>query len=338
METMTATRRTILAGLACLALVGFGCAEESAPFESSSSALRSSNGTLLDVIKADPHYSTLVAALEFAELDGAIDDPAGDLTLFAPSNAAFDVALRALGLTAAELLSEANRELVTDILLYHVVAGTAPSSAVLGLDSGAVTTLQGDAVSINIVLRRFIQLNGEGFVIDADNNASNGVVHGVNRVLLPPSIFGDASSIMARLEKAPEFSTLVAAIKFAGLQDALAARDAELTLLAPDNRAFNRLLSRLGLTAAELLTDANKDLVTQILLYHVIDGEARSADIRALSGKSVATLQGESISVRALFIFLQLNRSVNVTRTDIDASNGVIHALDGVLLPPSLGL
>jgi transforming growth factor-beta-induced protein len=335
---MTATRRTLLAGLACLAFVGIGCAEDGSPVETSSSALRSSDGTLLDVIKADPQYSTLVAVLEFAELDGAVDDPSADLTLFAPNNAAFETALRALGLSAAELLTEANRQLVTDILLYHVVAGAAPSRAVLGLDGGSVTTLQGDDIAINVVLRRFIQLNAEGFAIDTDNFASNGVVHGVSRVLLPPSIFGDGASIMAQLEKRPELSTLVAAIKFAGLQDALSERDAGLTLLAPDNRAFNRLLSRLGLTAAELLTEANKELVTQILLYHVIDGEARSGDVRALNGSAVTTLQGESVRVRALLFFLQLNGSAYVTRADLDASNGIIHVIDNVLLPPSLGL
>ena len=335
---MTATHPTLLAGLACLTFVAAGCAEDGSPVESSSSALRSSDGTLLDVIESDPQYSTLVAALEFAELDGAVADPNADLTLFAPSNAAFDAALRALGLTAAELLTEANKQLVTDILLYHVLAGAAPSRDARALDGGAVTTLQGDDIAVNVVLGWFIQLNADGFVVDADSFAENGVVHGVSRVLLPPSIFGDGASIMAQLEKRPELSTLVAAIEFAGLQEALSARDAGLTLLAPDNRAFDRLLSRLGLSPSELLTAANKDLVTQILLYHVIEGEARSGDVRALNGSSVPTLQGESISVRALLFFLRLNGSAYVTRADLDASNGVIHVIDNVLLPPSLGL
>lgn len=337
---MISSHKNVVASVACgLALMGFGCAEPDSDVGGSSAGLRTSAGSIVEVLAADPNYSTLVAAVQFAELAAALSDPSGKLTVFAPTNAAFEEALDSLGLTAAELLSERNRELVTDILLYHVAAGQAPRSAVLALDGGSVTTLQGEDVDVNIVGRRLIQLNGEGFVVDADNFASNGVVHGVGSVLLPPSKFGSKSSLLARLERAPEFSTLVAAVKFAGLDGAISDPKAHLTLLAPDNRAFERTLSRLGLTPADLLTEKNKALLTQILLYHVISDEARSSDVRAASGSAVTTLQGEGVRVRSrLFGIIELNDKNYVTRADIDTTNGVLHVINGVLLPPSLKL
>lgn len=338
---MITSRRNIIAGLACgLALIGLGCADSGSDgIGERESALRSNEGTVVDVLAADPNYSTLVAAVKFADLAVALADPSTKFTVFAPTNAAFEEALRELGLTAEQLLSEPNRELVTDILLYHVASGEAPRSAVLGLDGGSVNTLQGEDVDINIVSRRQIQLNGDGYVIDADNFGSNGVVHGVNQVLLPPSKFGSRNSLFARLERAAEFSTLVAAVKFAGLDAALSDPKAHLTLLAPDNRAFERTLSSLGLKASDLLTEKNKTLLKQILLYHVVSGEARASDVRAASGKAVTTLQGEGVKVRAWpFGFIELNQRTYVTRADIDATNGVMHVISGVLLPPSAGL
>lgn len=338
---MTISRRNVIAGIACgLTLMGLGCADSgSDDFDERESALRSSKGSVVEVLAADPSYSTLVAAVKFADLAGALSDPSTKFTVFAPTNAAFELALRELGLTAEQLLSEPNRELVTDILLYHVASGEAPRSAVLGLDGASVETLQGDDVDINIVGRRRIQLNGDGYVIDADNFGSNGVVHGVNRVLLPPSKFGSNNSLFSRLERAAAFSTLVAAVKFAGLEGALSDPKAHLTLLAPDNRAFERTLASLGLKASDLLTEKNKALLTEILLYHVVEGEARASDVRAANGKTIPTLQGEGVKVRAWpFGFIELNERTYVTRPDIDAANGVMHVISGVLLPPSAGL
>jgi uncharacterized surface protein with fasciclin (FAS1) repeats len=319
--------------------VGSACANETSTVAADVQALRSSSGSVVDVVAADPNYSTLVAAVQTAGLVEALADAEAQYTVFAPTNAAFEQALTELGLSAAELLGEEKRELLTDILLYHVTEGAARRADVLGLDGGSVTSLQGEDVDINIVGRRNIQLNGDGYVVDADNVGSNGVVHGVNRVLLPPSAFGSKASLLSKLEQSSSFSTLVAALKFSGLDAALADPAADLTVLAPTNRAFERLLAQLGTSAEALLTEQNTELVKQILLYHVIQGEVRASAVRAADGNSVPTLQGESIAVQvSAFGIIRLNESAYTRRTNIDTTNGVIHSISNVLLPPSLEL
>jgi len=335
-------RQRVWAGVLCGAAVwSAACASDSAvtEVEAQESALRSSAGSVVEVLASDSNYSTLVAAVKAAGLVDALADSEAKYTVFAPTNAAFERALKELGLTAEALLAEDKREVLTSILLYHVAEGAAQSDAVLELDGASVTSLQGEDVDINIVYGRFIQLNGDGYVIDADNTAGNGVVHGVSRVLLPPSAFSSKASLLAKLGSRAEYSTLVAAVKFAGLEAALSDPKADLTVLAPTNRAFERALAQLGLTAEELLTEANKDLVTQILTYHVIKGEVRSGAVREAAGSEVETLQGESVRVSVSpYGAIELNDGVYVRRADIDTTNGLIHSLSGVLLPPSLKL
>jgi transforming growth factor-beta-induced protein len=335
---MSLSWRTLTASWLCGAALVGACASEgaSADVAAEVQALRSVSGSVVDVVAADPNYSTLVAAVQAAGLVDALADAEASYTVFAPTNAAFERALGELGLSAEELLSEDNRELLSDILLYHVAEGAALSADVLGLDGGSVTSLQGEDIDINIVARRYVQLNGDGYVIDADNTASNGVVHGVNRVLLPPSAFGSKASLLAKLEQNANYSTLVAALKFAGLDGALADPAAELTVLAPTNRAFERALAQLGLTAEQLLSEENEELVKSVLLYHVIQGEVRASAVREADGSSVPTLQGASVAIEVgRFGFIQLNDSAYVRRADIDATNGIIHSITNVLLPPT---
>ena len=147
------------------------------------------------------------------------------------------------------------------------------------------------------------------------------------------------ASLLAKLSQRSEYSTLVAAVKFAGLESALADPKAELTVLAPTNRAFERALAQLGLTAELLLSDGKQELVKQILLYHVIKGEVRSSAVRAAADSEVPTLEGENIKVNVSPLgVIELNDGAYVRRTDIDTTNGVIHSLSAVLLPPSLKL
>jgi uncharacterized surface protein with fasciclin (FAS1) repeats len=336
---MSLSWRNICAGVLCGAVLGSACASEGPTVAADIQALRSEEGSVVDIVAADPNYSTLVAAVQAAGLVEALADTEAEYTVFAPTNAAFELALEQLGISAEELLAEDKREVLTSILLYHVAEGAAQRADVLGLDGGSVTSLQGDDIDINIVGRRYVQLNGDGYVTDADNVAGNGVVHGVNRVLLPPSAFGSKASLLAKLEQNADYSTLVAALKFAALDAALSAPKADLTVLAPTNRAFERALSALGLTAEQLLSEENKDLVKQILLYHVIKGEVRSSAVRDADGTSVPTLQGESVAVDVgSWGVIRLNESAYVRRTNIDTTNGVIHSISGVLLPPSVKL
>jgi transforming growth factor-beta-induced protein len=339
---MSLSWRSICVGVCYGAVLASGaCASEAAEVGADTQALSASaEGNIVDVVAADPNYSTLVAAVQAAGLVDALAASEAQYTVFAPTNAAFERALEELGVSAEELLGEDKRELLTNILLYHVTEGAALAADVLGLDGGSVDSLlEGEDIDINIVRGRYVQLNGDGYVVDADNTASNGVVHGVNRVLLPPSVFGSKASLLSKLEQNADYSTLVAAVKFAELEGALSDPEAELTVLAPTNRAFERALSQLGLSAEQLLSEDNKELVKQILLYHVIQGEVRSGAVRDAAGSSVPTLQGDSIAIEVgAFGFIRLNDSAYVRRADRDATNGIIHSITNVLLPPSAGL
>jgi uncharacterized surface protein with fasciclin (FAS1) repeats len=296
------------------------------------------NLTLADLVAGSDKFSTLNAALTFTGLDAALADPNAQLTAFLPTNRAFDRTLGKLGLEASDLLTEENKGLLTDILLYHVLPGVATRQDVISLDGDAVVPLQGDEIAIDVSFSWFIRLNGTVFVTYADIPAANGVAHVISGVLLPPSIFGGENTIYDRLNRSQRFSTLVAALEFTGLDAVLDDPANEFTLLAPSNYAFRRTLAPLGLTPADLLTEANKQLTTDILLYHVLEGEARASDIRAADGQEVPTVFGDTISVHARGPFIFLNGRVWVWKTNLDTSNGVIHVLNRVLLPPSLGL
>lgn len=129
------------------------------------------------------------------------------------------------------------------------------------------------------------------------------------------------------------FSTLVAAVQAAdpSIAEALSS-EGELTVFAPTNEAFANLLATLGLTAEELL--AETEILNQVLLYHVVPGEFFAADVVGLDGQSAPTLlEGETVQIAVTDDGVVLNEIVNVVQTDIDASNGVIHVIDEVLLP-----
>ena len=130
---------------------------------------------------------------------------------------------------------------------------------------------------------------------------------------------------------ADDFNTLVAAVQAAGLVEALSGED-ELTVFAPTDEAFEAALESLGLTADELLADT--ETLTSILTYHVVSGEVMAADVVELDGESVETLNGATVDITVDGDTVMVNDATVVT-ADVDASNGVIHVIDTVLLPPA---
>jgi transforming growth factor-beta-induced protein len=149
-----------------------------------------------------------------------------------------------------------------------------------------------------------------------------------------PAAAADPSIAEIAVE-AGSFNTLVAAVTAAGLVDALSDCDAEpITVFAPTDEAFAAALEALGLTAEQVLADT--ELLTTVLTYHVVGGAVLAETVVTLDGQEVATAQGESISISVTDAGVVLNGSINVVTTDIVACNGVIHVIDGVLLPPSL--
>jgi transforming growth factor-beta-induced protein len=219
------------------------------------------------------------------------------------------------------------------VLLYHVVEGAVPAEAVVTLDSA--TTLQGEPVGI-AVMNDNVYLNDNVQVVITDIEASNGIIHVIDGVLLPPSVAEaaaedemaneDAPSIAAIAAEDGRFTTLVTALEAAGLAETLAG-EGEFTVFAPTDEAFAALPEG---TVESLLEDPQGAL-TAVLLYHVVEGAVPAEAVVTLD--SATTLQGEPVTISVRDGKVILNDSVEVVITDIVASNGIIHVIDGVLLP-----
>jgi uncharacterized surface protein with fasciclin (FAS1) repeats len=186
-------------------------------------------------------------------------------------------------------------------------------------------------------------------VVTPDVAASNGIIHVIDAVLLPPDFGSDdmaeddmAEDDMAEEDAAPgtivdiaaandSFTTLVAAVQAAGLVDTLSG-EGPFTVLAPTDDAFAAALADLGLTAEELL--ASPDLA-DILTYHVIAGEVDGATAMSLDGQSATTVNGADINISVVDGDIVINDTATVIAGDVEASNGIIHIIDAVLLPPA---
>ncbi len=277
--------------------------------------------TIAEIAVADENFSTLVAALEAADLVSVVADPDASLTVFAPTNDAFAAALSGLGLSAEELLG--NTELLTAVLTYHVVVGGATSADAAALDVPLLYTVQGQPVQINVDVEGNVVLNGNVNVVVKDVQAANGVVHVIDAVLLPPAYETEATANIAEVAtEAGAFTTLLAAAEAAGLVDTLVG-PGPFTVFAPTDDAFAAFLAETGNTAADLLAD--EDALRDVLMYHIALGALKSGDVVAVD--SLVMLNGDSLAVADI--------PLNTELLDIEASNGVIHVLDGVLVPPT---
>ncbi|MEE4197383.1 MAG: fasciclin domain-containing protein [Bacteroidales bacterium] len=272
--------------------------------------------TIVDIASADDNFSSLVAALTKADLVSTLQGD-GAFTVFAPTNDAFDALLSDLGVAS---LDDLTAEQLVPILLYHVVSGKVMST---DLTNGYVATLSSGPESTNVDLlvdlSDGVALNGNTNVTTANIDASNGVIHVIDKVLLPPTIVGIAINN-------PNFSILVEAVVKADLVETLSG-DGPFTVFAPTNDAFEALFAELEITGIEDLTA--EDLVP-ILQYHVVSGNVLSTD---LSSGNVSTLNGDiTINVGSS---VTINGDTNVILTDVQGSNGVVHVIDKVLLPPT---
>ena len=372
--------------------------------------------TIVDIAAEDDRFDTMVTAIQAADLADTLSSE-GPFTVFAPTDEAFAALPEG---TLDALLADIPT--LTDILLYHVVAGEVTASDVVSLDGqSAETALEGKSIAIKVDADRVI-LNDNVNVIITDIEASNGVIHIIDAVLLPPSDeeamseddMSDKMDIVDTAVADGRFTTLVAAVEAAGLMDALKGED-PFTVFAPTDEAFaalpegtvealladillyhvvegkvmaadvvelNQAMTLNGqyvdiavedgrfttLVAAVQAVDlvdtlkgespftvfaptdeafaalpegtvdallADIPALTDILLYHVVPGKVMAADVLGLDGESAETaLAGQSISIAIDGESVILNDNVNVVITDIEASNGVIHVIGAVLLPP----
>lgn len=277
---------------------------------------------VVEVAQGDPQFSILAEAVVAADLAPALSGP-GPLTVFAPTDAAFAALLSELGVTKAQLL--ADKTLLRTVLQYHVLSANVPSSAVpLGKP---VTPLQGGIFKVDKVGTGLVITDGrnrQARITATDVMASNGVIHVIDRVLLPAN-----KTIVATAQSLPDFSILVEAVVAADLVNTLNAAG-PYTVFAPTNAAFAKLLAELGVTKEQLL--ANKPLLTQVLTYHVLPARVLKAEVPV--GSAITTVQGQTFTVDAsLAITDARGRKAAITATDVLASNGVIHVVDTVILP-----
>ncbi len=309
--------------------------------------------TIVDTAVATDDLSLLVDALVQADA-GLVETLSGDgpFTVFAPTNAAFAALLDVLGddfNSLADFDTEEEKALLVKVLTYHVVAGTAAFSTDLS-DGQMIETFQGENVGVSLNGGVFItdatETNAE--VVIADVEASNGVVHVINKVLLPQEVLDALAtmSLQTIVEIAvatDDLSLLVGALgqADAGLVETLSG-DGPFTVFAPTNAAFVELLDILGddfNSLSDFDTDEEKALLVSVLTYHVVAGTAAfSTDLS--DGQNIATFQGEDVSINikdgTVHVDDATDENATVVLADVEASNGVVHVIDKVLLPQAV--
>ena len=274
--------------------------------------------TVADIAIGSPVHTTLVAAVIEARLLPALTDPFSQLTVFAPTNDAFDAALTALGLTAPQLLGS---PILQSILLYHVIGSEVLST---DLSNGLIAAPLNTTNTLKVTIDGTNVFVNQAEVIGADLQATNGVVHVLDQVVLPFETVADIAI------GSPAHTTLVAAVIEARLLPLLTDPFSEFTVFAPTNTAFNNLATSLGLTLNEILALPN---LAEILAYHVVSGTVLSTDLTA---GPVTTLSGDDVIV-SLTGGVKIN-DANVTTADLTSDNGVVHVLDKVILSTFLGI
>ncbi len=308
--------------------------------------------TIVEIAVATDDLSLLVGALQQADA-GLVETLSGDgpFTVFAPTNAAFVALLEALGddyNSLADFDTDDEKALLVKVLTYHVVAGTAAFSTDLS-NGQKITTFQGEEVGINIknnTVHVEDATDENASVVIPDVEASNGVVHVINKVLLPQEVLDllnpPTPNIVGLAQSVDDLSLLVDALiqADAGLVDVLSG-DGPFTVFAPTNAAFADLLNTLGddyNSLADFDTAEEKEWLATILTYHVVAGAAvASGDLT--DHQELVTVQGESL-------FALLGDGVRIRdRSTVDAdvilanqmaSNGIVHVVNKVLLPQAI--
>ena len=265
--------------------------------------------------------STLVTAISAADLTSTLQGD-GPFTVFAPTNDAFDN----LEDGVLETLLD-NPDLLAEVLQYHVVSGKVMSTDLS--DGDVATLLSGKSINVSI-MDGVVTLNNNAMVTNTDIEASNGVVHLIDEVLLPEGFELPKDNIVTIASETPSLSILVDALTmFPDLVDALSL-DGNYTVFAPTNDAFTALLGVIGQSS---LDDVPEDVIERLLKYHVISSAAlMSVDLT--DGQMAATLlsDDDKVTVGISGSDVTIN-GANVTVANVEASNGIVHIVDAVLVP-----
>ncbi|MCK6459107.1 MAG: fasciclin domain-containing protein [Planctomycetes bacterium] len=258
-------------------------------------------------------FKTLATALEKAGLVDALKGK-GPFTVFAPTDAAF--AKLPAG-TVETLLKPENKAKLVAVLTYHVVAGDLRAAQVTKRSGAA--TLNGQRLRFSAEAGK-VRV-GDATVAKADIACSNGVIHVIDSVVLP-----EGRDVTAVAEAAGSFRTLLAAVEAAGLLETLRG-EGPFTIFAPTDAAFAKLPAG---TVEDLLKPENRERLARILQYHVVPGRVYSED--AVAAGKATTLAKLPLRIDVRDGVARVGTAA-ITGVDIDASNGVIHVIESVLLP-----
>ncbi|MFT5833313.1 MAG: putative surface protein with fasciclin (FAS1) repeats [Cognaticolwellia sp.] len=278
---------------------------------------------ITDIVTNTDRFSSLLAALERTGLTSTI--AAGEYTVFAPDNDAFATFLNGAALEDVDI------DVLTQLLLNHVVAGTVAST---DLSNGYAATLAEESTTMNKIsllvnIDNGVMLNSAVSVVEADITADNGIIHEVDAVIEIPNVVNLAIANS-------EFTSLVAALTRADLTvnfvDVLTGTG-PFTVFAPTNAAFQALLD--SNPSWNTLDDIDVATLETVLKYHVVAG-ANVLSSTLTDGQVVTSFEGSDFTINTAngATITDVNGNiVNIIITDVQGSNGVVHAIDGVILP-----
>lgn len=319
----TVSKLKIITAIIAFASLTFSCTEDVAELNT---AINDVDLTTMGIIKGNPIFSQLVKAIERAELTETLKT-AEPYTLFAPSDDAFNAFLKTTPYATIDLVP---KEVLKQIVLNHVLTGQ-----ILAKDfkTGYIKTLAtspssgANNISMYVDIRSGVLLNGIAKVTSSNFTATNGVVHIVDKVIFLPTIVTHAianpnfTSLVENLQKTVS-PNLVTALSGTG----------PFTVFAPTNAAFTAFNTELAPAGLNGVSIPN---LTKVLQYHVANGNVLAASLK--EGQVVATLETPQTFEIQLTggpkIKDASNRISNISATDVQCANGVIHVLDRVLRP-----
>jgi len=274
--------------------------------------------TIVQIASGDANLSILVDALVKADLVTSLQGE-GPFTVFAPTKEAFNTLFGELGVSG---IDELDANTLKQILLNHVLSTSAKSST---LSTGFLPTLNTstpDNLGTNLFIEtgNGVKINGTANVTRADIEATNGIIHVVDQVIMPASIVDFVISN-------PDFSLLAEAVVKAGLVNALSG-DGPFTLFAPTNEAFQMLFNDLGVSG---IADLSAETLTPILLYHVVEGNIVSTEVE--TGMVPTLNETASLTFDVSGSGVTINGNTDVIAVDVQGTNGVVHTINRVLLP-----
>lgn len=302
-------------GVGALAIAGAASAapsiDKAATCAVASASVAQMEQDIVATAMGNKDFSTLVTAIKAADLVEALQGP-GPFTVFAPTNAAF---AKIDQKTLDALLK--NKPLLQGVLKYHVVSGKALAADVVKQSGWA--TLAGQRIDVKAADGKVLIDNAT--VTSTDIKCSNGVIHVIDTVIMPSTI-----DLVATAMQAGKFKTLCAALEAAGLASTLQG-EGPFTVFAPTDEAFAKLPAG---TVENLLKPENKAKLTAVLTYHVVPGRLFSDKV--VASKTLKTVQGQEITVSVKDGKAMADKAT-IVKTDIDATNGVVHVIDAVLMP-----